>query len=111
MMAARVAGHQVIDHRAGDARLHVPAVLLDHRGQPVLFGQLLAAGLFALEDAGADQRPVMIVSRIEQFVEIDRLMRAMEIADAEMQEAGLQLGAVVIWARDLGGERFQSGGG
>ena len=68
--------------------LHMAAVLLDHGGQPVLLLELVAADLLALEHAGADDRPVMAVAGIEQVVEIDRLVRAMEIADAEMHDAG-----------------------
>ena len=48
----------------------------------------LAADLLAVEHAGADQRPVMVVPGIEEVVEIDGLVRAMEIADAEMHDAG-----------------------
>ena len=50
--------------------------------------ELVAARLLAVEHAGADERPVVVEAGIEQIVEIDRLVRAMEIADAEMQDAG-----------------------
>ena len=66
--------------------------------------KLGAADLLALEDAGADQRPVMADAGIEQIVEIDGLVRAMEIADAEMHDAGLERGAVVFRTGDLGGQ-------
>ena len=85
-----IAGHQEVDHDAGDARAHVAAVLLDHGGQPVLLLELVAADLLAVEHAGPDDRPVMVVAGVEQIVEIDRLMRAMEIADAEMHDAAVQ---------------------
>ncbi len=91
-----LAGRQEVDHHAGDVRLPVARILLDHRGQPVLLLQLLAACLLALEHAGADDRPVMSVARVEQIVEIDRLMRAVEIADAEMQDAGLEVVARIF---------------
>ena len=42
----------------------------------------------AVEHAGADERPVVVAPGIEQVVEIDRLMGAVEIADAEMHDAG-----------------------
>ena len=85
---SRVARRQKIDHHAGDARLPVPGILLDDGRQPVLLLKLRAARFFAIEYARADDRPVMPFARIEQIVEIDRLVRAMEIADAEMQDAG-----------------------
>ena len=52
-----------------------------------------AADLLAVEHAGADDRPVVVAAGIEQLVEIDGLMGAVEIADAEMQDAGRELGA------------------
>ena len=82
---------------------HVAGVLLDHGGQPILLLELLAAGLLAVEDAGADDRPVVVEPGIEQVVEIDRLMRAVEVADAEMQDAGLERGAIVFRAATFGG--------
>ena len=38
--------------------------------------------------ARSDDRPVVIAAGVEEIVEIDRLMRAMKIADAEMNDAG-----------------------
>ena len=101
--ACRIARHQEVDHRAGDAGAHMAAVLLDDRGQPVLLFQLAAADLLAFEHAGADQRPVMADARIEQVVEIDGLVRAVEIADAEMHDAGFECRAVILRTGDLGG--------
>ncbi len=63
-------------------------LLLDHGGQPVLSLQLLAHGLVGWPHARADQRPVVIEPEVEQVIEIDGLMRAMEIADAEMHDTG-----------------------
>ena len=56
--------------------------------------EFFAAALLAVEHAGADHRPVVVAAGVEQVVEIDRLMRAMEIADAEMHDAGLQVDCV-----------------
>ena len=109
----RVAGRQEVDHHAGDARLPVAGVLLDHGGQPVLRLEPGAAGLLALEHTGADQRPVMPLARVEQVVEIDRLVRAVEIADAEMHDARFQRSAVIGWPADSVGqveERFERQG-
>ena len=36
----------------------------------------------------------MVAAGVEKIVEIDRLMRAMEIADAEMHDAGAKVGAL-----------------
>ena len=58
-----VARREEIDHRAGDARLHVAGVLLDHGRQPVLAFEAVAARLLAVEHAGADHRPVMVDAR------------------------------------------------
>ena len=88
-----VARHDVVDHRADDACRAVSGVLLDDGGQPVLRGQPVAPGPLALEDAGADDRPVAVHAAVEQRIEIDRLVRAVEIANAEMQDAGRQVGA------------------
>jgi len=79
------------------------AVLLDHGGQPILLFQLEATDLLALEDARADQGPIMADAGIEKVVEINSLVRAMEIANAEMHDTGLQRGAVVFRTSDLVG--------
>ena len=39
-------------------------------------------------------RPVVVAAGVEQIVEIDRLMGAVEIADAEMHDARPQVGTV-----------------
>jgi hypothetical protein len=50
----------------------------------------------------------MIAARAEQIVEIDGLMRPMEITDTEMQDAGGKIGMVVFRRGDGGRERIQS---
>ena len=62
--------------------------------------QLLAHLFVRRAHARADQRKVMAFAEIEQVIEIDGLMRAVKIADAEMHDARLQAGAVI--ARDSG---------
>ena len=42
----------------------------------------------------------MIHAKVEQPVEIDRLMRPVEIADADMKDAGREVAAVVGRNRD-----------
>ncbi len=73
---------------------HVIGLLLDHGGQPILRLQLLAHGFVGLAHAGADERPVVVEADVEQVVEIDGLVGAMEIADAEMHDAGGEIGAL-----------------
>jgi hypothetical protein len=82
-------------------------VLFYDRGQPVLFGKLFPSRLLAFEDAGPDDRPVVIVTRIEKIVEINRLMRPMEIADTEMQDAGAQAAPLIGRNDDIAGELLQ----
>ena len=48
--------------------------------------ELLAHGHVGLAHAGADDRPVAVAPGVEEVVEIDRLMGAMKIADADMDE-------------------------
>jgi hypothetical protein len=80
-------GGRKVDHRAGDAGDHVGCILLDHGRQEVLRGEAcrrrpLGGSTPAPTIAQSWSRP-----EIEQVVEIDRLMRAMKIADAEMHDA------------------------
>jgi hypothetical protein len=106
-----VAGDQEIDHRAGHPRLHVAVVLLDHRGQKILAREFFAPRPLALENPRPDQRPIAVDAGVEQIVEIDRLVRAMEIADAEMQDSGGEVAAAVFWRGDAWGEMGQGGEG
>jgi hypothetical protein len=61
-----------------------------HGGEPVLRLKSAAHGLIARTDAGPEQRPIEIPAPVEQVVEIDRLMGTVEIADADVQDAGAQ---------------------
>ncbi len=54
----------------------------------ILRGELGAHVDVVFAHAGADDRPVVIASRSEQIVEIDRLMGAVEIADADVNDSG-----------------------
>ena len=88
-----VAGRQIVDHGAGNVGSAMVGLLLDHGGEPVLPHQLLPHRLIGRAYAGAHQRPVVPLTQIEQRVEIDGLMGAMKIADAEMHNAGGETGA------------------
>ncbi len=107
----RVAGHQEVGHATGDPGAHMAGILLDHRGQPILFLQLPAACLLAVEHARADDRPIMSEASIEQIVEINGLVRAVKIADAEMHDAGLERRAVVMRAGDIWRQLVEVGEG
>ena len=95
-----VIGPNEIDHRAGDAGLGRICFLLDDGCQPVLFFELLANVDIGVTNTGADNRPVMIAAGVEQIVEIDRLMRPVKIADANMNDAGAKIGALVFRTRN-----------
>ncbi len=98
-----VAGGDDVDHRRGDAGSRPVIVLLDDGGQEILRLQLVAHGPVGRHHAGADDRPVMRLAGVEQVIEIDRLMSAVEVADPEMQDAGGQ--ALGIIGRHGGGGR------
>ena len=75
---------------------------LHHGGEPVLRLKSAAHGLIARAHAGPEQRPVEMPAPVEQVVEIDRLMGAVKIADADMQDAGAQGIAGVVRPCDRG---------
>jgi hypothetical protein len=70
-------------------------LLLDDGRQPILATQRLAHQFVGVAHAGSDDRPVEVGAGVEQFVEINRLMGAMEIADADMKDARLELASRV----------------
>ena len=94
MMRGGVARLEEIDHRAGDARVACASASCSTTvvSQSCAFS-FSRAWLLGSRHPGADQRPVVVAAGVEQVVEIDRLMRAMKIADAEMHDAGRELGA------------------
>ena len=51
----------------------------------------------------------MICTGIEQFIEIDGLMRTMEIADAEVDDPGLQIGLAIAGNADILRQVLQRG--
>ena len=106
----RVAHRQHVDHRAGHPGAGAGIVLLDDGGQVILPRQPVAHGLVGGHDAGAEDREIVPLPHLEQGVEIDRLMGPMEIADAEMHDAGTQARAVVARHRGLAGDVGKIGG-
>ena len=86
---------------AGDACAMMTGILLDHRRQPVLRGETLAPGLLGRAARRRRRSPSRgPAPGIEQIVEIDRLVGAVEIADAEMHDAGRQVGLPVARRRN-----------
>ena len=64
-------------------------------------------------DAGADDGPVAVAAGVHQPVEVDLQVGAVEVADAEMHDAGREVGAGVGGARHAGrelGQRLQRKG-
>ena len=101
--ARRILGrHQHVGDGADDADLLRVALPHDEAVEPVLRHQLIAHASRAQRDA--DDAPARIARR-QRGVEDGRLMRAMEGADAEMDDAGADRGAVIGRAFDLGGQR------
>ena len=73
--------------------------LFDDSGQPILRLEFLPHVLVGNAHAGPDQGPVAVDPQIEQRVEIDRLVGAMEIADAEMDDAGREVTSGIYFVR------------
>ena len=70
-------------------------VKLNHRCQPILVFQLRpAVGVRSLYPSAYD-RPVEAFAGIKQFVEIDRLMGAVEVTDTDMQDASAQVASFI----------------
>ena len=86
---------QIVDHRAHHLDRLARGGEFDQRRQVVLRRQTLPHRLVIGADACADDRPVERLSRLHQPVQIPGLMRAVEIADADMHDAGLQRGAII----------------
>ena len=89
MMRAGVARRQEVDHDAGDARRCMRPLPARPR-----WSASPAPAAFRGIVSSVERTPAPISAQswslpaIEQVVEIDRLMGAMEIADAEMHDAG-----------------------
>ncbi len=96
-----------IDHRADESRLEVAGRKLDHARHPVLRRQRLAHLRVARPHPGADDGPVLRQAEPEEVVEIDRHMGAVEIAAADMDDAGLQSRAVIARRGHAIGQVFQ----
>ena len=79
--------------------------------QPVLRSESVANSLVVGSHAGADQRPLVVFAGIEEIVEVNRLMRAVKISDADVENTGTKHPPVVGRAangRVEGGQRSQA---
>lgn len=82
----RITDRQDVDHRPGHPCRRLVVVLFDDGRQEVLRGKLFAHDRIGRQDAGPDDRPIMILALVEQVVEIYGLMRPVEVADAEVDD-------------------------
>jgi sugar phosphate isomerase/epimerase len=82
-------------NRYGSALLEPRRIEFDDGRQPVLREETLAHDLVTGLDARADDRPIAIHSGIEKPVQVVRLMRAMKIADSDVNDPGRQFLAPV----------------
>ena len=92
---------QVVDHRAHNLGRGLRGVEFDQRCQTILRQELLAHGRIIGAHARAEDRPVMRLAVLHQTMQIPRLMRAVEIAHADMHDAGGQGAAVIAGVGDV----------
>ena len=98
-----------VDHRPGDPRRGPVGAPIDHRRQPVLRRQQAPLlGVVGL-DPGADDRPVEIAALLEEPVQVDHLVGAMEVADADVKDARTQRRPLVAGAGDAAGQPVEIG--
>ena len=102
-----IAGTEHFDHRARHARVRCTGGLLDHGRQPVLRGKIVAHGLIGSARANADHGEVVRQPLVHQPVEVDDLVRAVKVADTEVNDAGGQIGAGIGRCRNRGREAVQ----
>ena len=89
-------------HRADDARLFRSAIAHQHGIKAVLRHHLVAHG--RRTQRGRGDAPAQVAC-VQGVVKQHRLMRAVERADAQMDDSRLDLATVIIWANDVGGKR------
>ena len=99
-----VAGRDIVDHRSGHLRGAAVGLLRDHGGEEILRGEHLAPLGIIRHHAGAHDGPVVPLPRRKQPVQIPRLMRAVEVAQADVQNAGAQVGTGIAGAADALGK-------
>ena len=90
----------VVDHRAGHLCRRAGRIELDQRRQAVLPQELVALRRIVRTDPGADDRPVVVEAELEQPVQVPGLVRAVEVAEPDMDDSGGQGRAVIGRPRD-----------
>lgn len=104
-----IGNRQIIDHRADHLGRATGRVQLDQRAQPVLRGQKIAHGGVIGAYARTDDGPVLRQPLLHQPVRIPGLMRTVEIAQTDMNDAGSQSTAVIGRTQDRGRQIGQDG--
>ena len=95
---------QVVELGADDAHTRVSLGRRDReRIQTVLGPELigLLPAPFAAGKADTDDAPIALIRQSETPIDVERLMRAVEIAHAEMGDTALELGSVIGRRRDI----------
>ena len=93
-MAVFFYGNEV-GHCAGDPSMIGSRLKLHHRCEPILVLQRLSHRSIAWADACADEGPVKVLPGIEEFIQVHRLVSAMKIADADVENAGSEVCAII----------------
>lgn len=86
-----IAHWQEVYHRGGDPRWGDLLDLLNDSGQVVLGREPAAQICIAFANAGAKDRPFPIEAKVEEVIEIDSLVCALEIPHAEVHDPRGQL--------------------
>ncbi len=94
----------VVDHRACDFGTAARGRQFDQGRHVVLRGQFLALRFVIGADARADNGPVLRQPILHKAVEVPRLVGAVEIAKADMDDAGCQGAAVIGGTQDTFGQ-------
>jgi hypothetical protein len=94
--ALSVLHRDVADHGAHDLGRPARGVQFDQRRQAVLRQKLLALKGIGRPHARAEDRPVVVEPHPEQPVEVPGLMRAVEIAESDVDDAGGEARPVVV---------------
>ena len=90
----------IVDHRAGHLRRYAGRVELDQRRQAVLPQELRALRRIVGTHPGADDRPVAVEATLEQPVQVPGLVRAVEVAEPDMDDPRSQGRAVIARPRN-----------
>ena len=100
---------RVVDHRPHDLDRTAGGIKLDQGCQIVLRRHLQALCLVKGPYARAHDRPVMRLRLLHQPVQIPGLVTAVEVAEADMDDAGREFRAVIGRHQDVFGQLAQIG--